>query len=172
VQILRTFSPDAFAFGLASWAWLGVHDKTPRFTTPFGDVFLESLEGWWLLDTIDGSLELRWATAVDLYAELDSPDGRANILLEDIVWEAESRGATLRPDEVFTFAEHPALGGRMNADAVVPVRFELALHLAGQLHQQLQAPPPAPPSPLLLGHDPALHASRYPASWNEYPASY
>jgi hypothetical protein len=148
VELLRTFSPDAFAYGLASWSWLGVHDKTPRFTTAFGDVFLESLEGWWFLDTVEGSLQLRWATAVDMYTELDSPEGRTEVLLQDVVEEAERWGATLQPDEVFTFAPHPAVGGRLAADCVEPVRFELALRLAGQMHQELRVPS----SPMLFGH--------------------
>ena len=54
--MLRAFSPEVFCHRLASWSWLGVQDKTPRFTTAFGDVFLETLEGWWFLDTIEGSL--------------------------------------------------------------------------------------------------------------------
>jgi hypothetical protein len=166
--MLRTFSPDAFAYGLASWSWLGVHGKTPRFTNLFGDVFLESLEGWWFLDTVEGSLELRWSTAVDLYTELDSPDGRADLLLEDVASEARSR-VTLRDDEVLAFNPHPAVGGRLNAASVEPVRFELALRLTGQMHQQLRVPS----SPLLLGHAheqytfPAPQPAREPAAWDD-----
>jgi len=155
VELLRAFSPDAFAYGLTSWSWLGVHGKTPRFTTVFGDVFLESLEGWWFLDTIEGSLELRWSTAVDLYAELDSPDGRADLLLEDLYRDVDRRGTVLEPDEVLTFSPHPALGGRLHADHVEPVRLELALRLTGDLHLALRRQAGAVPEALLLGHVPA-----------------
>ena len=158
MEILRTFSPAAFAYGLATWTWLGVHGKTPRFANAFGDVFLESLEGWWFLDTVEGSLELRWATAVDMYDELDSADGRANFLLEDVLVEANQLRLTLRPDEVFTFTPHPAVGGRLNAESVEPVRFELALRLAGQMHQQLRVRS----APLLLGHDAVAGHQRDP----------
>ncbi|WP_179951004.1 hypothetical protein [Xylanimonas oleitrophica] len=147
MQILRTFTPDAFTFGLASWSWLGVHGKTPRFTTAFGDVFLESLEGWWLLDTIEGTLTLRWATAVDLYAELDSREGREEILLEDIYLEAHRLGLRPREDEVLAFSPHPALGGRLSAENCTPVRFELALRLAGEVHQELLRTSPTAASP-------------------------
>ncbi|ACZ32110.1 hypothetical protein Xcel_3109 [Xylanimonas cellulosilytica DSM 15894] len=151
--MLRSFSPSAFAFGLASWSWLGTHGKTPRFTTAFGDVFLESLDGWWLLDTIEGTLTLRWANAVDLYTELDSPQGREEILLEDILVEAIEAGVELREDEVLAFMPHPAAGGRLAADACSPIRFELALSLAGQVHGELLRAAGAPaPSPLLWQH--------------------
>ncbi|SKC75588.1 hypothetical protein [Krasilnikoviella flava] len=163
MELLRTFAPDAFAYGLASWSWLGVHGKTPRFTTVFGDVFLESLEGWWFLDTIEGSLELRWNTAVELYTELDSADGRADLLLEDLCREAVDAGTQPRPDEVLTFSPHPALGGRLHADFVAPVRFELALRLTGDMHHQLRSTLDPAPSPLLLGHAPAPVPA--PFSW-------
>ncbi|MCA5892076.1 DUF1851 domain-containing protein [Isoptericola sp. NEAU-Y5] len=152
MELLRAFSPDAFAYGLTSWSWLGVHGKTPRFTTGFGDVFLESLEGWWFLDTIEGSLELRWPTAVDLYAELDSPDGRSDLLLEDVFREAHARGVVLRPDEVFAFSPHPAVGGRLHAEGVAAVRLELALRLTGDMHLALRREAGAVGDGLLLGH--------------------
>ncbi|WP_205710833.1 T6SS immunity protein Tdi1 domain-containing protein [Isoptericola sp. BMS4] len=136
--MLRAFDPGAFAYGLTSWSWLGVHGKTPRFTTAFGDVFLESLEGWWFLDTLEGSLELRWPTAVELYAELESPEGRGDLLLEDICQEVAARGVVAAPDEVFTFSPHPAVGGRLHAERVEPVRLELALRLTGDMHLALR----------------------------------
>ena len=154
VQMLRSFAPNAFAYGLASWSWLGIHDKTPRFTTTFGDVFLESLDGWWLLDTIEGTLTLRWANAVDLYAELDSPEGREDILLEDIFVELLARGGTLRDDEVFAFMPHPAAGGRLSADTCSPLRFQLALSLAGQVHEELLRAAASAPSPMLWDAQP------------------
>nr|WP_216645230.1 DUF1851 domain-containing protein [Isoptericola halotolerans] len=145
---MRPFPAAAFSYGLASWSWLGIQGKTPRFATLFGDVFLESLEGWWFLDTVEGTLEMRWPNAVDLTAELESPDGRNDLLLEDLVIEAARHGVVPQDDEVLTFMPHPRLGGRFSADSAVAVRFELALRLAGEVHRQADAQP----SPLLLGH--------------------
>lgn len=173
MELLRTFAPGAFAYGLASWSWLGVHGKTPRFTTVFGDVFLESLEGWWFLDTIEGSLELRWATAVEMYTELDSPDGRADLLLEDLCREVLDAGLDPRPDEVLAFSPHPAIGGRLHADHVAPLRFELALRLTGEMHHQLRATLDPSPSPLLLGHDDARPpAAALGRSWDRTGADH
>lgn len=148
MELLRPFTPGAFAYGLGSWSWLGIHGKTPRFATLFGDVFLESLEGWWFLDTVEGTLELRWTNAVELTAELESPEGRDDLLLADLALEAAQRGTVPLDDEVLTFMPHPRLGGRLSADTAVTVRFELALRLAGEVHRQTRPQP----SPLLLGH--------------------
>lgn len=144
MQMLRTFSREAFEFGLASWRWLGISGKTPRFTTLFGDVFLESLEGWWFLDTVEGTLELRWTTAVDMYAELETPEGRATYLLDDLVREATRRGLRLAPDEVYAFQPHPAAGGEMSIEYVTMVRFALAVGWSGQVHEQLRWPGATP----------------------------
>jgi hypothetical protein len=171
VQMLRSFAPNAFAYGLASWSWLGIQDKTPRFTTAFGDVFLESLDGWWLLDTIEGTLTLRWSNAVDLYAELDSPAGREEILLEDILVEALDRGVTLRDDEVLAFIPHPAAGGRLSAETCSPLRFQLALNLAGQVHGELLRTAAPAPSPMLWAAEPAGWAPE-PAGWAAEPAGW
>lgn len=141
MQMLRTFAKDAFRFGLASWRWLGISGKTPRFTTCFGDVFLESLEGWWFLDTMEGTLELRWTTAVDMYAELEAAEGRATYLMDDLVRDAEQRGLRLGRKDVFTFNPHPALGGEMTADHLTTMRFSLALNWAGTMHEQLRQEP-------------------------------
>ncbi|WP_418275107.1 hypothetical protein ACNHYB_09550 [Isoptericola jiangsuensis] len=149
MEHLRPFAPSAFEYGLAAWPWLDLRGMTPRLATVFGDVLVESLEGWWFLDTVEGTFERRWPTAVELAAELDSPDGRQELLLEDVVLAAAERGVVPEADEVLTFMPHPALGGRLHADAAVPVRFELALRLAGEVHARFRTPAP---SPLLLGH--------------------
>lgn len=150
MEHLRPFDPRSFSYGLAAWSWLGLDGKTPRFATVFGDVVLESLEGWWFLDTVEGTLEMRWPTAVELSNELDSPEGREDLLLEDLVVEAAQRGTVPASDEVLTFMPHPVLGGRLSAETAVPVRLELALRLSGEIHRRSRSRPA--PSPLLLGH--------------------
>ncbi|WP_278236258.1 hypothetical protein [Isoptericola sp. AK164] len=158
MEHLRPFAPGAFEYGLAAWSWLDLPGKNPRFATVFGDVLLESLEGWWFLDTVEGTLELRWPTAVELSAELDSPEGRQDLLLEDLVVEAAQRGVVPEADEVLTFMPHPALGGRLSGECAVPVRLELALRMCGEVHRQVRRRAAPEPSPLLLGHSLGAHA--------------
>jgi hypothetical protein len=40
---------------LESWGWIGIGDKSPAFTSPFGDVFFRSSDGFWWLDTLEGT---------------------------------------------------------------------------------------------------------------------
>ncbi|MFJ3403088.1 T6SS immunity protein Tdi1 domain-containing protein [Promicromonospora sp. NPDC090134] len=138
MKLLRTFPKVAFEFGLASWHWMGIREQTPRFATCFGDIFLESLDGWWFLDTVEGTLELRWNSAVTMYAELESADGRATYLMDDLVRDARSRGIRLGEEDVYTFNPHPALGGELGVDGLGTMRFELALNWVGQMHDRVR----------------------------------
>ncbi|MFD6445490.1 T6SS immunity protein Tdi1 domain-containing protein [Promicromonospora sp. NPDC060204] len=138
MKLLRTFPKVAFEFGLASWHWMGIREQTPRFATCFGDIFLESLDGWWFLDTVEGTLELRWNSAVTMYAELESADGRATYLMDDLVRDARSRGIRLSEEDVYTFNPHPALGGELGVDGLGTMRFELALNWVGQMHDRVR----------------------------------
>lgn len=137
MKLLRTFPKVSFEFGLSSWQWLGLREQTPRFATCFGDIFLESLDGWWFLDTVEGTLELRWASAVTMYAELESPEGRATYLMDDLVRDARSRGIHLGEDDVYAFNPHPALGGELGVNGLSAMRFELAVNWVGQMHDQI-----------------------------------
>jgi len=46
VDLIRTFSPDQFTRALDSWGWIGIGDKSPVFTSPSGDVFFRSHDGF------------------------------------------------------------------------------------------------------------------------------
>jgi hypothetical protein len=39
VQLTKTFTSGQYAQATESWQWLGLADKTPLFTSLFGDIF-------------------------------------------------------------------------------------------------------------------------------------
>ncbi|WP_201851542.1 hypothetical protein, partial [Myceligenerans indicum] len=180
MHLIREFTPVAYDFALASWGWLGVTDQVPRFATCFGDVFLESPAGWWFLDTVEGTLEIRWGSMDEMFAELGSADGRAEYLLEETLHQAEARGMALADDEVFAFLPPPAVTGSMAVDNLAPLRFAIAASLAGRIHQELRvaatpalpAPQPAPapqgprPTAGALPHEPQLPRPYAPTVWS------
>jgi hypothetical protein len=55
MDLIRNFSPEQFTRALESWDWIGVADKSPMFTSPFGDVFLRGQTDFWYLDTLEGT---------------------------------------------------------------------------------------------------------------------
>jgi hypothetical protein len=142
VHLIREFAPDAYDFALASWSWIGTGDKTPRFASCFGDMFLESLDGWWFLDTVEGTLERRWNTMDAMFADLQGSDGRAEYLLEETLNTALQQGLRLGDDEVFAFLPPPAVTGTMSVDSLAPLRFAIAANLAGRIHGELNGVQP------------------------------
>ncbi|WP_454856158.1 hypothetical protein [Promicromonospora soli] len=142
VHLIREFAPDAYDFALSSWSWIGTGDKTPRFASCFGDMFLESLDGWWFLDTVEGTLERRWNTMDAMFADLEGDDGRAEYLLEETLNSALEQGLRLGDDEVFAFLPPPAVTGTMSVDSLAPLRFAIAANLAGRIHGELNGVQP------------------------------
>jgi hypothetical protein len=55
---------------------------------------------------------------------------------------AANRGLTLKPNEVYSFAIPPILGGPITADSIETMDFDVALTIAGQLHRQVRDLPP------------------------------
>ncbi|MFD6140040.1 T6SS immunity protein Tdi1 domain-containing protein [Promicromonospora sp. NPDC060271] len=166
MKLLRTFPKVSFEFGLSSWQWLGLREQTPRFATCFGDIFLESLDGWWFLDTVEGTLELRWASAVTMYAELESAEGRATYLMDDLVRDARSRGIHLGEEDVYAFNPHPALGGELGVNGLGAMRFELAVNWVGQMHDQLLHNPGEIHLPPMPDDGRRTGTSRTTAAWD------
>ncbi|GAA4710892.1 hypothetical protein APR04_000888 [Promicromonospora umidemergens] len=142
VHLIREFAPDAYEFALSSWSWIGTGDKTPRFASCFGDMFLESPDGWWFLDTVEGTLERRWSSMDAMFADLEGEDGRAEFLLEETLNAALGQGLLLGEDEVFAFLPPPAVTGTMSVDSLAPLRFAIAANLAGRIHGELNGVQP------------------------------
>jgi hypothetical protein len=142
VHLIREFAPDAYEFALSSWSWIGTGDKTPRFASCFGDMFLESPDGWWFLDTVEGTLERRWSSMEDMFADLQGSDGRAEYLLEETLNAALGQGMLLGEDEVFAFLPPPAVTGTMSVSSLAPLRFAIAANLAGRIHGELNGVQP------------------------------
>lgn len=165
MHLIREFAPDAYEFALSSWSWIGIGDKTPRFASCFGDMFLESLDGWWFLDTVEGTLERRWNTLDAMFAELEEPDGRADYLLEETLSTALAQGLRLGDDEVFAFLPPPAVTGTMSVDSLAPLRFAIAANLAGRIHGELNGVQPDAGASALLA---AQNVAAQPATTSSF----
>jgi hypothetical protein len=165
VHLIREFAPDAYDFALSSWSWIGTGDKTPRFASCFGDMFLESPDGWWFLDTVEGTLERRWSSMDAMFADLQGADGRAEYLLEETLSTALEQGLRLGDDEVFAFLPPPAVTGTMSVDSLAPLRFAIAANLAGRIHGELNGvQPDAGASALFAARNAARNAAVPPAA--------
>lgn len=134
VDLTRTFDREQFSRGLASWDWIGVGRRVPMYTSLFGDVFFESYDGYWWLDTVRGRLTRPWEGLDELEADLDSSQGQRRYLRAGLALDAELRGLLPGPGTVYGFTVAPIVGGAMAVENLELMDFSLRLHLAGQLH--------------------------------------
>jgi len=142
VQLTRNFTPEQYAEATESWGWLDLAGKTPIFTSPFGDIFFQAADGFWWLDTLEGTLTRPWQTADELSAALNSAEGQDLYLLGALAVAAERAGLVAGPDEVYDFTISPTLGGSIDVSNVSVTDFVVGVNIAGQLHDQLRGLPP------------------------------
>ena len=145
VDLTKTFGRAAYEGGLESWSWLDLAGKTPVLTSLFGDVVLESGDGYWFLDTVGGKLTRPWSDQDDLRAAFADPAMREQYLLERLAVAAAQNGIALAPEQIYDFSTPPVLGGELAVENLSATDSEVALNIAGQIHEQVRNLPPGTP---------------------------
>ncbi|UTT63839.1 T6SS immunity protein Tdi1 domain-containing protein [Microcella humidisoli] len=142
---MRRFTGEQYARALESWAFLDLAGKKPSLSSPFGDIFFESEDGWWFLDIVGGNLTRDWSSGAELQAALNTRDGQDNYLMVELATAAT--GLNLHPgeDEILSFTVPPMLGGPLSADNVEVSDMVVSVNLYGQIHEQTRNLPPGTP---------------------------
>jgi hypothetical protein len=142
VPLTKVFRVDQYDAALESWQWVGLDGKRPVLSSLFGDVFLQAPDGYWFLDTVEGTLTHRWPDRDALQHELDTESGQDQYLLGGLAMAADRSGLTLGEDQVYDFVQPPILGGQFAVENMTTMDFVVALHIAGQLLRQVRELPP------------------------------
>ena len=142
MELTRRFTAEQFDAALGSWDRVGLDGQVPVFASPFGDVFLESAEGIWWLDTLQGELSCPWPDPAALEADLRTEEGQNQFLLAWLAVAAESRGLVPTADQVYGFVVPPVLSGALEVENVEVIDFVVSLNIAGQIHVQVRDLPP------------------------------
>ncbi|MEU8899013.1 T6SS immunity protein Tdi1 domain-containing protein [Nocardia sp. NPDC048505] len=142
MELIKSFTTEQFESALASWEWIGLADKTPLCASIFGDVFFDSADGLWWLDTLNGELTRPWDNADDLAKDLDTADGMEQYLLASLAAATAETGLVPAENEVYDFAHPPILGGELEVANVQVTDFVASVNIAGQIHQQIADLPP------------------------------
>lgn len=145
MELTKVFAPERFAQGLESWGWIGLEAKVPVLASLFGDVIFQGEDGFWWLDTVEGSLNRRWQDLNALRAELNTADGQERYLLASLARVAEQRGLNPTTEQVYDFQRPPVLGGELSVDNLGVIDFVVGLNIAGQIHEQVRDLPPGTP---------------------------
>lgn len=142
MDLTRRFTEHQYAAALESWQWIGLDGKTPQFTSAFGDVFFCAADGIWWLDTLEGTLTLRWHALGDLQAELNTAEGQDQYLLAGLAFAAGQAGLVPGTRQILSFRHPPALGGQLDIGNVEVSDFVVAVNIAGQIRDQIRCLPP------------------------------
>jgi hypothetical protein len=123
---------------LASWRWIGLDGLEPWFSTAFGDIFLLGDSGVHWLDIAAGELTVPFATTEEAKRVLATDDGLDEYLLAGLAFAAEEAGLVAEGSEILDYKVPPVLGGDFEVDNLRVTDFEVAVGLAGQLHEQIK----------------------------------
>ncbi|WP_377652711.1 T6SS immunity protein Tdi1 domain-containing protein [Paenarthrobacter sp. YIM B13468] len=145
MEPIRRFPADAYVAALESWAFLDLAGKRPLFTSPFGDVFFQSADGFWFLDVVGGELNHGWSTEQEFSESLNTREGQDQYLMIGLAKAADEAGLKPGASEVYGFEIPPVLGGATELSNVEVSDFVVALNLTGQIHSQVRDLPPGTP---------------------------
>jgi hypothetical protein len=138
MKLTRVFSAEQYTLATSSWQWLDLGGKTPLFTSSFGDIFFRASDGFWWLDTLEGSLTRPWPTAEQMQAELNTPDGQDQYLLAGLAQAATRQGLVPAEDQIYDFTVSPVLGGAMAPANIGIIDFLVGVNIGGQLYEQVR----------------------------------
>jgi hypothetical protein len=145
MELIRRFTPEQYASALEAWEFLGLGGKQPAFSSAFGEVFLESADGWWFLDIMGGTLTREWATLAELEATLNTAEGQDRFLMAGLVQAAADLGLVPGETEVLAFRVPPMLGGPISPENLEVSDMEVTVDVHGQIHEQTRDLPPGTP---------------------------
>jgi hypothetical protein len=123
---------------LEAWDWIGIAEKRPILITAFADVFFDSADGVWFLDTLEGKLKRVCETRDELETILATEEGKDLYLLSGFIDRAIRESRVLKDGECYDFRLHPVVGGAIDYSNVATISFVVALHLRGQIHDQVR----------------------------------
>jgi hypothetical protein len=141
MELTRQFPPETYA-RLADWDFLDLSGKSPIFTSPFGDIFLESSDGVWMLGLLEGNLKRVWADVDECRVALQTEDTQDEYLSAGLALSAERAGIVPTVHEVYDYAIAPILGGPISVANIELRDFGLKLSIMGQIFEQVRKASP------------------------------
>ena len=138
MDLTRTFTLEEFARALQSWRWIGLEGLEPWFSTAFGDVFFLADDGVHWLDICAGELTKPFDSPELAKQVLATDEGLDEYLLAGLAFAAEEAGISAQGSAILDFKVPPVLGGEFEVANLQVTDFEVVLHLAGQLHEQIK----------------------------------
>lgn len=129
-------SRESIDRALDAWQWLGLKGD-PIVVTAFADVFFLTPDGVWFLDTLEGSFKKSHNSRNELDVALATTEGQDHFLFSRFIDRAEKEGLMPKSGQCLDFTLHPKIGGAIDYSNLELRDFVVALHIRGQLHEQV-----------------------------------
>jgi hypothetical protein len=133
---------EAIEQALDSWQWLPIANRDPIIVTAFGGIFFEGSDGIWFLDTLEGTFRKLCDTRSDLEQLLATKEAEDHYFSAGFLERASREDIVLMEGECFNYIIHPVVGGKVEYSNVQAEDFVVAVHIGGQLHEQVRHLPP------------------------------
>ena len=107
---------------LEQWSPLVSGPLQPMGMSAFGDVYFLRPNGTvHVLDVLEGQVRQVANTQDEFAACMNAKEWQEANLLPGVVWQLHSRGLKRAPGQVFGFAPHPALAGKIDPELAMPL---------------------------------------------------
>ena len=133
---------EAIEQALDSWQWLPIRNCDPIIVTAFGDIFFQGQDGIWFLDTLEGTFLKVCNTRSELEELFTTQEAEDHYFSAGFLERAHREGVVLNEGQCFDYKLHPVVGGKVEYSNIQPQDFVVAVHIAGQLHEQSRHLPP------------------------------
>lgn len=101
---------------IKEWTSLLIGSIQPIGMSAFGDIyFLRSDGSVCVLDVLEGEVRDAALTQTEFAEKMNCPEWLEDNLMPEVVWQLRSRGLVCGRGQVYGFAPHPALAGRIDA---------------------------------------------------------
>ena len=121
----------------SGWTWLISTQKNVLLITIFGDIFFvgPSNEINWL-DTGASTLTKVADSVEEFQKLLKDKENFANWFLTDLYTELQTKGVTLKDNEVYGYIKAPLIGGTYTLDNIEPTDISVHFFILGQIGEQ------------------------------------
>lgn len=105
---------------LVEWSHIIRGPVQPVGMSAFGDIYFLKPDGSiQFMDVLEGEIRVAAATQAEFTQHISSQEWLDANLMPEVVWQLRSRGLFCGPGQVYGFAPHPALVGKIEADTAM-----------------------------------------------------
>ena len=121
---------------ISTWTWLIGKDKEVIVITKVGDLLLKDNAGkLFMLNTGEGTIDLLSNLHTDFYKNKLPAELYVEIFRPELIQDLEDAKKILKPGQVYSFINLPALGGKYEVNNISCIDIYKHFTIVGELHK-------------------------------------